>query len=109
MTMVDTKKNWPKKMEDLPPVIQELMKKRGWTYPPSEEMKREWREAGERAAGSVHVDPEVLEMIWEEDQTCWQYRWKETDPEGYRRWKEEATARYRRWQEQQQTGEEHGR
>ena len=107
--MVDTKKNWPKKMEDLPPVIQELMKKRGWTYPPSTEMKREWREAAERFVGSVHVDPEVLEMIWEEDPTCWQYRWKETDLEGYRRWKEEATERYRRWQEQQQTGEEHAR
>jgi len=102
--MVDTKKNWPKTMEDLPPVIQELMKKRGWTYPPSEEMKREWHEAGERAAGSVHVDPEVLEMIWEQEDPGRYYRWKETNPEGYRRWKEEATERYRRWQSQQAGG-----
>lgn len=94
-----------KRLEDLPPKIQELLKKRGWTFPPTEEMKREWREAAKQFDGSLHTDPEVLEMMWEEEKPDWLRRWKEQDPEGYRRWKEEATKRYLQWKRQQERKE----
>jgi hypothetical protein len=96
------------RMEDLPPVLQELLKKRGWTYPPSEEMKKEWREAAERFCGSVHTDPEIVEAMWEEDNPGWFREWKEKHPAEYRRWKEEATARYQQWQRQQEQEKEQG-
>lgn len=54
------------KMEDFPPNIQELLKKRGWTWPPSGEQKKKMDEAFERLAGSVYVDPDILrEIMWE--------------------------------------------
>ncbi|MCX7778592.1 MAG: hypothetical protein N2381_11175, partial [Armatimonadetes bacterium] len=56
-----------KRLEDLPPKIQELLKKRGWTYPPTEEMKRQWREAAKQFDGALRTPPEVLEELAEED------------------------------------------
>ncbi len=96
-------RNVPKaeRLEDLPPKIQELLKKRGWTWPPTEEMRREWREAWEQIACFPPTDPEVLEMVWEEDRPNWWVRLK-SDPEAYRRWKEEATKRYQQWKAQQE-------
>jgi len=57
----------PKRLEDLPPKIQEAMKRKGWTYPPTEEMKRQWKEAWERIIGRGSTeDPELLEELWRE-------------------------------------------
>ena len=54
------------KMEDFPPSIQELLNKRGWTWPPDEKLQKKMDEAAKRAAGSVHVDPDILrEIMWE--------------------------------------------
>ena len=54
------------KREYFPPSIQELLKKRGWTWPPDEELQKKMDEAAKRAAGSVHVDPDILrEIMWE--------------------------------------------
>ena len=47
-------------MKDFPPSIQELLKKRGWTWPPDEELKRKMNEAAKHAAGSVHIEPDLL-------------------------------------------------
>ncbi len=95
------------RMEDLPPVIQRLLKERGWTYPPSKEMKREWREARERLDGAFCSDPEVLEMRYEEDRPSWWVKLK-SDPERYRRWKEEATKRYQEWKKRKEQEKEQG-
>jgi len=56
----------PKRLEDLPPKIQEALKRRGWTYPPTEEMKRQWKEAWERIIGRDETDPDLLEELWRE-------------------------------------------
>ena len=54
------------KMEDFPSSIRELLKKRGWTWPPDEKLQKKMDEAAKRAAGSVHVDPDILrEIMWE--------------------------------------------
>ena len=54
------------KMEEFPPSIQELLKKRGWTWPPNEKLQKKMDEAAKRAASSVHVDPDILrEIMWE--------------------------------------------
>jgi hypothetical protein len=47
----------------LPPQIMEQLKKKGWTWPPTEDMKRRWREIDERLAGSMHMDPEVRKEV----------------------------------------------
>lgn len=43
----------------LPPQILEQLKERGWTWPPTEEMKRQWREAHEQFVDTSPTDPEV--------------------------------------------------
>jgi len=54
------------KMEDFPPSIQELLKKKGWTWPPDEELQKKMDEAAKRFCGSVRVDPDILrEVMWE--------------------------------------------
>jgi hypothetical protein len=58
---------WNRREVEISPKIEALLKKRGWTFPPTEEMKREWREAGERSAGSLHTPPEVWEELEKED------------------------------------------
>jgi len=54
-------------MKDFSPSIQELLKKRGWTWPPDEELKKKIEEAGKRLSGSIHVeDPEIVrKILWE--------------------------------------------
>jgi hypothetical protein len=56
----------PKRLEDLPPKIREALKRKGWTYPPTEEMKRQWKEAWERIIGRDETDPDLLEELWRE-------------------------------------------
>ena len=53
-------------MKDLPPKIQELLKKKGWTWPPDEKLKAQFRETFKKAAGSVRMDPDILEEIQRE-------------------------------------------
>jgi hypothetical protein len=53
-------------MKDLPPKIQELLKKKGWTWPPDEQLKAQFRETFKKAAGSVHIAPDILEEIQRE-------------------------------------------
>lgn len=48
---------------ELPPQIMELLKKKGWTWPPTEEMKKQWLEAHEQLSGSMHMDPEVRKEV----------------------------------------------
>ena len=45
----------------IPPKIRELLKKKGWTWPPDEKLKKQIEEAMERFSGSIHFDPEVIE------------------------------------------------
>jgi hypothetical protein len=54
-------------MKDFPPSIQELLKKRGWNWPPDKELQKKMDEAFNRLAGSIHVeDPEIVrEILWE--------------------------------------------
>ncbi len=66
-----------KRMEDLPPVLQQLLRERGWTYPPTEEMKREWDEAAERFVGKTHIPHEALAEMEREDGNFEKARWHE--------------------------------
>jgi hypothetical protein len=54
----------PKRLEDLPPKLQEALKRKGWTYPPTEEMKRQWRDANKRMAGRVATDPALMRELY---------------------------------------------
>ncbi|MBM3237408.1 hypothetical protein FJZ31_14050 [Candidatus Poribacteria bacterium] len=47
----------------LPPNIQELLQKKGWTWPPDEQLRAEIHEAWERLIGSRSTDPEVLKEV----------------------------------------------
>ena len=51
-------------LKEFPTQIQELLKKRGWAWPPTEEMKKEWEEVAEKAAGSIHGEPEINRETW---------------------------------------------
>jgi hypothetical protein len=51
----------------IPPKIRELLKKKGWTWPPDEKLQKEMREALERTAGSIHTPPELLEEMAKDD------------------------------------------
>jgi hypothetical protein len=53
-------------LKDLPPSIQEALKRKGWTYPFTEEMKQKMGEALARFAGSGHLDPETIDEVWRE-------------------------------------------
>ena len=53
--------------KDFPPKIQELLKKKGWNWPPDEKLKAQIREAGRRLSGSIHIEPDVLEEIRKDD------------------------------------------
>ena len=61
----------PRRFEDLPPKIQELLHKKGWTYPPDDELKRQRWEASKRFDGNVHTDPEILREIYLEKGWTW--------------------------------------
>ncbi|MBC8232591.1 hypothetical protein H8E77_23840 [bacterium] len=45
---------------NLPPKIQELLKKRNQFWPPDEKFKKQMQEVAEKAAGSLHTAPEIL-------------------------------------------------
>jgi hypothetical protein len=53
------------KNNQLPEKIQQLLKKKGWTWPPDEKLKAQWEEAAQRLAGSLKVDndDELLELL----------------------------------------------
>jgi hypothetical protein len=53
------------KNNQLPEKIQELLKKKGWTWPPDEKLKAQWDAAAKRLAGSLKVDNdnELLELL----------------------------------------------
>jgi hypothetical protein len=53
------------KNNQLPFKIQELLKKKGWTWPPDEKLKERWEVAAKRLAGSLKVnnDDELLELL----------------------------------------------
>jgi hypothetical protein len=51
----------------LPPKIQELLKKKGWTWPPDEKLRKQTLEAVESFSGSMHTPREILEEIHKED------------------------------------------
>jgi hypothetical protein len=48
---------------DFPPKIQELLKKKGWNWPPDEKLKAQIREAAQRFIGSVHTGEDVLKEV----------------------------------------------
>ncbi|MBI1929632.1 hypothetical protein HYR99_35965 [Candidatus Poribacteria bacterium] len=50
--------------KDLPPQIRELLKKRGWTWPPDEKTREERRKLIEKSAGSLHIGREDSRQIW---------------------------------------------
>jgi hypothetical protein len=47
----------------IPPHIMELIKKKGWTWPPDEKLKEQWRQAASRFGGSMSMDPEVRKEV----------------------------------------------
>jgi hypothetical protein len=47
----------------IPPHIMELIKKKGWTWPPDEKLKEQWRQADERFSGSMCIDPETWKEV----------------------------------------------
>ncbi len=48
----------------LPPKIQELLKKKGWAWPLGEKTKAQIHEAMERLSGSIHIPEEDLEELF---------------------------------------------
>ncbi|MBI3922298.1 MAG: hypothetical protein HY318_12835 [Armatimonadetes bacterium] len=48
---------------ELPPQILELLKKRGWTWPPDEEFQKRRDEAWKQLAGSMRMEPEVRREV----------------------------------------------
>ncbi len=47
--------------KNLPPQILEILKKKGWNWPPDEKLKAQIREASERF--TMHIDEEVLSEV----------------------------------------------
>jgi bifunctional DNA-binding transcriptional regulator/antitoxin component of YhaV-PrlF toxin-antitoxin module len=56
----------------LPPNIQELLREKGWTWPPDGKLKAEIREASEKFVGGIKMDKEVIKELNKE------YPWFET-------------------------------
>jgi len=52
-----------KSRNQLPPQIQKLLKKKGWTWPPDEKLKAEMHEAWERLSGSTATPPHILKEV----------------------------------------------
>lgn len=51
--------------EELPPAIQAAIKAKGWTYPPDEALKQQWRESAERLKENLKdMSPEVIREAW---------------------------------------------
>lgn len=53
-------------LKDLPPGLQEALRKKGWTWPPTEEMKQRMGESLARFAGSGHLSPSTIDQVWQE-------------------------------------------
>jgi hypothetical protein len=51
------------KKNELPPNIKELLKKKGWTWPPDAKLKAEMHEAWEKLSGRWNTDSEVLKEV----------------------------------------------
>ena len=49
--------------KNFPPKIQELLKKKGWNWPPDEKLKTQMREAAQKFIGSVHTGKDVLKEV----------------------------------------------
>jgi hypothetical protein len=52
--------------KELPLKIQELLKAKGWTWPPGPSQQSEMEEAARQAAGSLHIEPNLLEEVMKE-------------------------------------------
>ncbi len=57
--------NEKKEVPPLPPVIAELLKQKGWSWPLSEENKKQIGEALSRLSGSMSVPDELREEVYE--------------------------------------------
>ncbi len=53
--------------EHFPPKIKELLRKKGWNWPPDEKLKAQMWEAAQKFLGSMRTDPRVLEKVRQED------------------------------------------
>lgn len=51
---------------NFPPQIYELLKKKGWTWPPDKKLKKQIHETIENASGSLHTPPDLLKEILRE-------------------------------------------
>ena len=49
--------------EHFPPKIKELLRKKGWNWPPDEKLKAQMREALDNFLGSSHTDTVVLKEV----------------------------------------------
>ena len=49
--------------ENFPPMVKELLKKKGWSWPPDEKLLAQIREAGRKLSGSWKTAPEILKEI----------------------------------------------
>jgi len=58
-------KNEKKKVRPLPPVIKELLRQKGWSWPLNEENKRQIRQALKRLDGSLTVPEELQAEVYE--------------------------------------------
>ena len=54
----------PEKEYRLPPKIQELLKKKGWSWPLDEKTKVQIHEAMERFTGGTHIPEEEFEDLF---------------------------------------------
>jgi hypothetical protein len=53
-------------LKDLPPSIQEALKRKGWTYPFTEEMKAQWGRVFEAFVANGKLSAETIEEAWME-------------------------------------------
>ncbi len=51
---------------NLPPKIQELLKKRNQLWPPDETLKKQMEGVAKKAAGSLRTAPEILKKVLKE-------------------------------------------
>jgi len=54
------------KLQNLPPNIQKLLEKKGWTWPPDEKLRKQIREAMDNMCGSLHTPPDILKQVMKE-------------------------------------------
>lgn len=49
--------------KNFPPKIQELLKKKGWNWPPDEKLKARMLKADENLCGSLQTPPEIIKEV----------------------------------------------